>query len=128
MSSPKREAQGKSFSRPANTQSKRGNILDHLSDYSFDPVSPHVQPVSLEYCRPFKNEASSFNTFSIRTHSPLQSDLSVVKLPQLVSKVGVELALRESVWNEGPCFVASALSADIPVKIFEDLSVQTFNK
>ncbi|KAI7795482.1 putative dynein heavy chain domain-containing protein 1, partial [Triplophysa rosa] len=129
-SSPKREAQGKSFSRPANTQSKRGNIIDRSSDYSFDPASPHVQQVSHEYCTPlpaFKNEATSFHNFSIRAQSTLQSDLSVVKLPQLVSKVGVELALRESVWNEGPCFVASALSADIPVKLFKHLSIQTFN-
>lgn len=129
MSSPKKEAQGKNFSRPANAQSKRGNILDRSSDYSCDPISPHVQQVCHEYRTPlpaFKNEASSFPTFSIRAQSPLQSDLSVVKLPQLVSKVGVELALRESVWNEGPCFVASALSADIPVKLFKHSSIQTF--
>lgn len=127
MSSPKREAQRKIFSKPAITQSKRENRLDRSSDCSFDPVYPHTQLVSHEYLKPlqaFKKEPPCFHTFRIR--SPPQSDLSVVKLPQLVSKVGVELAIKESVWNEGPCFVASALNVDIPVKILKHSNIQTF--
>ncbi|XP_073732029.1 dynein heavy chain domain-containing protein 1 [Misgurnus anguillicaudatus] len=129
MSSSKREAHAKGFSKSAINQRKSRNRVDSLSDYSFDPVAPRTQ--SHEYLTslslpPFRQESLPFYTNSTRTLSPPQNDLSVVKLPQLVSKVGIELALRESPWNDGPRFVASAISADIPIKILKSSGV-TFN-
>lgn len=112
MSSPKREAHGKGFSKSAINQRKRGNRVNSSSDFSFNPVASHTQ--SHEYLTslwlpPFRQESLP--------------SLSVVKLPQLVSKVGIELSLRESPWNDGPRFVASAFSADIPVKILNPSGV-----
>lgn len=48
--------------------------------------------------------------------SPAPTPLSMVELPHLVAEVGPELAMRESLWMEGPCLIASALGTDIPVK------------
>lgn len=48
------------------------------------------------------------------------ADLSVLELPQLVANVGPQVAIGESLWTEGPCLMASALGADIPVNITEN--------
>ncbi|KAL6470881.1 hypothetical protein MHYP_G00195310 [Metynnis hypsauchen] len=54
-----------------------------------------------------------------RPRSSQPADLSVFELPQLVAKVGPEVALGESMWMEGPCLVASALAADFPLKVIK---------
>ncbi|XP_039513458.1 dynein heavy chain domain-containing protein 1-like, partial [Pimephales promelas] len=108
MSSPKREPQGNGFARPALTQTKRGNKSDCSSDCSFEPADSQPRLLSrqsLSATPAFKREPSPFRTLSFRTLSPPQNDPSVVKLPQLVSQMGIGLAVRETVWNEGPRFV-----------------------
>ncbi|XP_021335614.3 dynein heavy chain domain-containing protein 1 isoform X2 [Danio rerio] len=112
MSSPKRDAQGNGFTRLAITQTKGGN-------------RPASQPrllsrQSLTTTPAFKSEPSPFRTLSLRTLSPAHNDLSAVKLPQLVSQVGTELAVREIVWNEGASCVT-------PVKTTQNSSVRQFN-
>ncbi|XP_051531516.1 dynein heavy chain domain-containing protein 1 [Myxocyprinus asiaticus] len=119
MSSPKRESQRKGSTRPAITQSKREDKLDFSSKCSLECVATALPA--------FKQKTSLFHhTLTNRALSPLQYDLSLLKLPQLVSKVGVELAVRESVWKEGPRLMVSALSADIPVKAMQH-SVRKFD-
>lgn len=108
MSSPKREPQGNVFTGPAITQSKRENRPDCSSDCSFDLIASQPRLLSrqsLIATPAFKREPSPFRALSFRTLSPPQNDLSVVKLPQLVSQMGTGLAVRETVWNEGPRFV-----------------------
>lgn len=122
MSSPKREPQGNGFAGPAITQTKRGNGSDCSSDCSFEPAASQPRLLSRESLSAtpaFKREPSPFRTLSFRTLSPPQNDPSVVKLPQLVSQMGIGLAVRETVWNEGPCFVT-------PVKEIQHSSVGQF--
>ncbi|XP_076832163.1 dynein heavy chain domain-containing protein 1 isoform X2 [Brachyhypopomus gauderio] len=45
------------------------------------------------------------------------ANMSVVELPQLVAEVGPSIAIGESVWMEGPCFMASALGTDVPFTV-----------
>ncbi|KAL7848559.1 hypothetical protein SRHO_G00201820 [Serrasalmus rhombeus] len=66
----------------------------------------------------FRAEPPPGRTLS-RPPSSQPADLSVFELPQLVAKVGPEVALGESMWMEGPCLVASALAADIPLKVIK---------
>lgn len=111
MSSPKRDAQGNGFTGLAFTQTKGGN-------------RPASQPrllsrQSLTTTPAFKREPSPFRTLSLRPLSPARNDLSAVKLPQLVSQTGTELAVREIVWNEGPSFVT-------PMKTTQHSSVRQF--
>ncbi|XP_073667956.1 dynein heavy chain domain-containing protein 1 [Paramisgurnus dabryanus] len=125
-SSHKREAHGKGFSKSAINQRKSRNRVDSLSDNSFDPVASRTQSHAYLTSLSLPPFRQSLPFHTNRTLSPLENDLSVVKLPQLVSKVGIELALRESPWNDGPRFVSSALSADLPIKILKPSGV-TFN-
>ncbi|XP_051967401.1 dynein heavy chain domain-containing protein 1 [Xyrauchen texanus] len=114
MSSPKREPQGKGIARPAIMQSKREDKLDFSSKCSVECVTTALPA--------FKQETSLFHhTLTNRALSPPQYDPSLLKLPQLVSKVGVEPAVRESVWKKGPRLMVSALSADIPVKAVQHI-------
>ncbi|XP_067287609.1 dynein heavy chain domain-containing protein 1 [Pseudorasbora parva] len=108
MSSPKKESQGIGITRPVITQSKRANRPACSSDCSVEPAASQPRLLSRECLTAtpaFKREPSPFRTLSFRTLSPPQNDLSVVKLPQLVSQMGIGLVVRDSVWNEGPHFV-----------------------
>ncbi|KAK6295929.1 hypothetical protein J4Q44_G00336420 [Coregonus suidteri] len=62
--------------------------------------------------------------------SPAPTPLSMVELPRLVAEGGLELAMEESLWMEGPRLIASALGTDIPVKAtqvsFEESALDSF--
>lgn len=106
MSSPKRETGGDGFTEPAVTRSKRGNKLYCSADCSLEPAAsqPRLRFGESHTATPaFRCEPSPFRSLSPPL-SPPQYDLSFVKLPQLVSQVGTDLPVRETVWREGPRF------------------------
>ncbi|XP_070987103.1 dynein heavy chain domain-containing protein 1 [Oncorhynchus clarkii lewisi] len=78
----------------------------------------------------FMYEPQPGRALSTGNLSPAPTPLSMVELPHLVAEVGPELAMRESLWMEGPCLIASALGTDIPVKAtqvsFEESALDSF--
>ncbi|KAK1786014.1 hypothetical protein P4O66_017557 [Electrophorus voltai] len=82
-------------------------------------------PVSVPALPPLKYMLSASTGESLPGHTPNKplaskpADLSVVQLPQLVAKVGPELATGQFTWMEGPCLTAAALGTDIPFKVIK---------
>ena len=54
---------------------------------------------------------------TVLAHRPSSPLLSLVELPGLIAQYGPGIALEDSLWTEGPCMMASALGADIPVMV-----------
>ncbi|KAI4890234.1 hypothetical protein NFI96_014008 [Prochilodus magdalenae] len=121
MSAPKRDFHAKARAgTPVGTTCLRGNSQDRSSACraGSSPGSvPTLPPLSC-LSPAFMGEPPPGNTLS-RPQSSQPADLSVLELPQLVAKVGPEVAIGESMWMEGPCLVASALAVDIPLKVTE---------
>ncbi|XP_072546843.1 dynein heavy chain domain-containing protein 1 [Salminus brasiliensis] len=93
----------------AKATSLRGNSQDRSSVCSAGSV-PTLPPLTPA----FLGEPPPGRALS-RPRLSQPADLSVLELPQLVAKVGPEVAVGESIWMEGPCLMASALGADIPL-------------
>lgn len=108
--------------RSPKAKDKRQNRPDCSSGCSFELIASQPRPLSrrsLIATPAFKREPSPFRALSLRTLSPPQNDLSVVKLPQLVSQMGIGQAVRETEWNKAPRFLT-------PVKEIQHSSVRQF--
>ncbi|XP_066518551.1 dynein heavy chain domain-containing protein 1 [Hoplias malabaricus] len=94
--------------------SLRGNRQDKLLTSGSVPVLPPLTCLSPAFvCKP--PHTCILNS----PHSSHPAELSMFELPQLVAKVGPEVAVGESMWTEGPCLMASALGADIPIRVIK---------
>ncbi|KAL7831591.1 hypothetical protein AOLI_G00291390 [Acnodon oligacanthus] len=95
----------------------KGNSQDRSARSAGSGSVPILPPLTC-FSSAFMGEPPPGCTLS-RPQSLQSADLSVFELPQLVAKVGPEVALGESMWMEGPCLVASALAAGIPLKVIK---------
>ncbi|XP_031647288.1 dynein heavy chain domain-containing protein 1 [Oncorhynchus kisutch] len=138
MPAPKRDSQHRTRAR--GIARPRDGSLDHRErKHDSIPAANVASVLSLPPLESQEHHASSpafmyepqpGRALSTGNLSPAPTPLSMVELPHLVAEVGPELAMRESLWMEGPCLIASALGTDIPVKAtqvsFEESALDSF--